>query len=230
MLTSFLDLFTAHCFLLIFIVDATDREVCDINTEHLTSIPPNMMLTAECVAQFMKKVNRIRFNSLTVKSAGNQVASSQESLSFLPRSKSCPQLQDSTRPTEHDNLVRCKSMLAHPSFQPLDGSLIEEDDDDDVDPKHKDDLHIGLKSNSKLAVSDASSVTVTADISCTVQTNAATASSQPIKDEAHCIQRYANLGALLPFALPPTAVTQCQNCQSIALDPKTYKTMEPNIG
>ena len=95
---------------------APDDEVSEITQSHRSSQSP-VHLTAESVAQFMKSVNRIRFNSLT---ATNTMDIYKQERFKKSRSRSCPSLpkvisvenEDSEGDSDSDQLSRSVSMTS----------------------------------------------------------------------------------------------------------------------
>ncbi|XP_064616348.1 hamartin-like [Liolophura sinensis] len=102
--------------------DDADEEVREIIQEEISDklsqsestdkIEANLQLTAESVQRFMKKVNRIRFNSLTIGTTLDVVTDVGQRGGTRIRSLSCPQLQkaapDQVQLAE-SKLLRCSS-------------------------------------------------------------------------------------------------------------------------
>lgn len=103
----------------------------DDEVSEITQVDHDPEITAESVAQFMKSVNRIRFNSLTATNNVEQLLGEKKFTHRL-RSRSCPQLPKLVSPElveEHETLSRSISSTFKGTFQPTEENLEEEEPD-----------------------------------------------------------------------------------------------------
>ncbi|KAJ8300717.1 hypothetical protein KUTeg_022236 [Tegillarca granosa] len=113
------------------LVEGLDSQVTDMvddEVSEITQVDHDPEVTAESVAQFMKSVNRIRFNSLS-----NNVEEllGEKKFTHRLRSRSCPQLPKLVSPDfegeDHEPLSRSISSTFKGTFQPTEENLEEEE-------------------------------------------------------------------------------------------------------
>lgn len=188
---------------------AQDDEVSDI-----TQCRPNSVvhLTAESVAQFMKSVNRIRFNSLT---ATNSMEVYKQERFKSSRSRSCPSLpklasvenEDSEDDSDSDQLSRSVSMASNFKQQ-----MSEPDTDN-----HPAALPVVT--------------TVTTEISTVVTTTSSISiTSCPIfspHDSQPNVQSQNSFMDIMKNSLLPNSVHLCQKCKAYMVSDKNQDTDVP---